>query len=408
MKKNRFLIFGINYHPELTGIGKYTSEMVNWLVSQDNDCTVVTSYPYYPYWKLQKPYKNLFFKKEIFNGGKLIVYRCPIYIPQRPSGLKRIIHDASFFLTSALVFVSLMFKKRYDYVVTVSPPFHIGLISLFYRFIKGGKVVYHIQDLQIDAAKELNMVKSDPLFKMMFYIENFIIKKADAVSSISDGMIKKIKKKVDREIIKLPNWADITNFRPLDDRANLKAHWGFDPQDYIILYSGNIGEKQGLGIIIDVAALAINNTRVKFLICGAGAYKDILLTKSKEKKLTNVAFLPLQEYGIFNRFLNMADMHLVLQKSDAGDLVMPSKLATILSVGGLVLVTAMPGTSLHEIVKNNNIGLLAVPENVQSISNTIMENINKNNDDICRRARDYAEANLSINNLMPQFLSNLP
>jgi colanic acid biosynthesis glycosyl transferase WcaI len=111
MKKKRFLIFGINYHPELTGIGKYTSEMVNWLVSHDYYCTVVTSYPYYPYWKLQKPYKNLFFKKEVFNDGKLTVYRCPIYIPHKPSGFKRIIHDASFFLTSALVFISLYLKR---------------------------------------------------------------------------------------------------------------------------------------------------------------------------------------------------------------------------------------------------------------------------------------------------------
>jgi colanic acid biosynthesis glycosyl transferase WcaI len=407
MKKKRFLIFGINYHPELTGIGKYTSEMVNWLVSQDYNCTVVTSYPYYPYWKLQKPYKNLFFKKEVFNDGKLSIYRCPIYIPQRPSGLKRIIHDASFFLTSALVFISLIFKKKYDYVITISPPFHIGLISLCYRFTKGGRMIYHIQDLQIDAAKELNMVKSDTLFKIMFYVENFIIKKADVVSSISDGMIKKIKKKVDRQVIKLPNWADTANFWPLANKKDLKAYWGFNQQDYIILYSGNLGEKQGLGIIIDLAVEAINNTRVKFVICGAGAYKDILLAKSKEKKLNNVTFLPLQEYEVFNRFLNMADMHLILQKSDAGDLVMPSKLATILSVGGLVLVTAMPGTSLYEIVENNNIGLLAVPENVQSISNAIIENINKNNDDICRRARVYAEANLSINSLMPHFLNDL-
>ena len=407
MKTKRFLIFGINYHPELTGIGKYTSEMVNWLVSQDYNCTVVTSYPYYPYWELQKPYKNLFFKKETFAGGKLTIYRCPIYIPKKPSGLKRIIHDASFFLTSALVFISLIFKKKYDYVITISPPFHIGLISLCYRFIKGSKVVYHIQDLQIDAAKELNMVKSDRLFKIMFYIENFIIKNADIVSSISDGMIKKIKKKLDREIIKLPNWADIANFKPINNRKDLKTYWGFDREDYIVLYSGNLGEKQGLGIIIDLAVEVINNARIKFVICGAGAYKDILLAKSEKKKLNNVTFLPLQEYEVFNRFLNMADMHLILQKSDAGDLVMPSKLATILSVGGLVLVTAMPGTSLYDVVKNNNIGLLAVPENVQSISNTIIENINKNNDDICQRARDYAEANLSINSLMPQFLNDL-
>ena len=32
MRKNRILIYGINYYPELTGIGRYTAEMAEWLV----------------------------------------------------------------------------------------------------------------------------------------------------------------------------------------------------------------------------------------------------------------------------------------------------------------------------------------------------------------------------------------
>lgn len=42
MSEKRFLVFGINYYPELTGIGKYTSEMVNWIVAQNYQTTVVT------------------------------------------------------------------------------------------------------------------------------------------------------------------------------------------------------------------------------------------------------------------------------------------------------------------------------------------------------------------------------
>ncbi|MEP1985733.1 MAG: colanic acid biosynthesis glycosyltransferase WcaI, partial [Maribacter dokdonensis] len=65
MKK--LLFIGYNFSPELTGIGKYSGEMMQWLAEKGHDCTVLTSYPYYPYWKIQEPYrKNRFwFKKEV-------------------------------------------------------------------------------------------------------------------------------------------------------------------------------------------------------------------------------------------------------------------------------------------------------------------------------------------------------
>ena len=88
----RVLVLGINCFPELTGIGKYTGEMVNWLAENQHHTTVVTSFPYYPYWKVQAPYSGGFYQKEVFHDGKLMVYRCPMYVPEVPSGIKRLIH----------------------------------------------------------------------------------------------------------------------------------------------------------------------------------------------------------------------------------------------------------------------------------------------------------------------------
>ncbi|STD27602.1 glycosyl transferase family protein [Enterobacter asburiae] len=44
----KILVYGINYSPELTGIGKYTGEMVEWMASQGHDVRVITAPPYYP------------------------------------------------------------------------------------------------------------------------------------------------------------------------------------------------------------------------------------------------------------------------------------------------------------------------------------------------------------------------
>src|SRR5438105_968887 len=98
--KKRILFIGHNFAPEPTGIGKYSGEMMEWLSNKGNDCTVITTYPHYPYWKIQLPYRNGWYKKETVsfpeNGGKLNIYRCPLYVPQSLTGKNRILHDFSF------------------------------------------------------------------------------------------------------------------------------------------------------------------------------------------------------------------------------------------------------------------------------------------------------------------------
>lgn len=48
----KILLYGINYSPELTGIGKYSGEMARWLAEQGHEVRVVTAPPYYPDWKV--------------------------------------------------------------------------------------------------------------------------------------------------------------------------------------------------------------------------------------------------------------------------------------------------------------------------------------------------------------------
>ena len=76
---------------------------------------------------------------------------------------------------------------------------------------------------------------------------------------------------------------------------------------------------------------------LKFIICGSGPYKKELQKMADSLNLNNVNFFPTQPFEKFNQFLNLADLHLIIQKASASDLVMPSKLTTILAVGGISL-----------------------------------------------------------------------
>lgn len=52
----KILVYGINYSPELTGIGKYTGEMVEWLAAQGHEVRVISAPPYYPQWQVGENY----------------------------------------------------------------------------------------------------------------------------------------------------------------------------------------------------------------------------------------------------------------------------------------------------------------------------------------------------------------
>jgi colanic acid biosynthesis glycosyl transferase WcaI len=407
MNKARILLLGGNYFPEPTGIGKYNGEMMEWLSEQGHDCAVITSYPYYPHWKAQEPYNKIskmYTKEEYtYEESSLKIYRCPHYIPSNPSGTKRMISDLSFFISAFFPLFTLLFKKKYDIVITVVPFFKMGLLGLLYKRVKRAKFIYHIQDLQIDAAKELQMIDSKLLFKLMFRVEKYILGKADHISSISDGMIKKIVAKCGKPVILFPNWVDTENFYPLPDQHLLKAKYNFSPDDKIILYSGAIGQKQGLENIL-LAARDINRDNVKFVICGSGPYKDVLYEKMNSMGLQNVIFLPLQPKENLNEFLNLADVHLVLQRANANDLVMPSKLTNIFAVGGLALVAASHDSSLNSIVSTHNMAIVATPENIAALTEAVRHSIDQEHTEIRKNARSFALNYLKKDKVMNRFL----
>ncbi len=397
----RILLIGGNFSPEPTGIGKYNGEMMKWLAENGYDCTVITSYPYYPEWKVQPPYdkkKNWYTKEK---EGNLTVYRCPQYVPAKPTGKTRIMLDFSFAVSAFFKLLTLLPRKKYDVVITVVPPFHLGLLAVIYKKLRGAKVFYHIQDMQIEAARDLKMISSPKLINILFKMERYIFRQADMVGSISDGMMKKIQEKAKKEIFFFPNWVDVNKFHPIEERLLLKTEYGFAATDKIVLYSGAIGEKQGLESILLAAQTLKEDTHLKFLICGSGPYKERLV--AQEMQLENVIFFPLQPFERFNHFLNMADVHLVIQKANASDLVMPSKLTTILAVGGLALITANSGTSLHDLVSTHNMGILVDAENQQALNEGILRSVNGDVREIAGNGRAYAENYLSVSRIMGRF-----
>ncbi|GAB3545421.1 WcaI family glycosyltransferase [Spirosoma fluminis] len=403
----RILIYGINYSPELTGIGKYTGEMGAWLAQQAQEVDVITTMPYYPEWEIHTSYKGKWWHTETIEGVQ--VHRCPFYVPGQVTSSKRILHEFSFVLSSLFYWLPVFLGVRYDVVICLSPPFHLGLLPVLYSTIRKVPLWCHIQDLQIDMAKELGMLKNKRFLDIMFKVEAFILKRCTVVSTISEGMVRKVaqKKVIQSECVLFPNWVDGQYVRPQPKSKSLRQELGLQKSDQVILYSGSLGEKQGLEIIIEAARSFISRPEIKFMIFGSGGGKPKLEALVREYGLNNVTFHPLQPYEKLSALLATADIHLVLQKKSASDLVLPSKLTGILAAGGCALVSAIPGTTLYDVVHKHQMGILIEPESVEALEWAIQDALSLDLSTYQRNARNYAERNLDKETTLRKFVNEL-
>lgn len=400
-------LYSIFSPPELTGVGKYNGELLEYLAAKPNSIYAVLPPPYYPELKVFDGYSAWAFSTQKINN--LTIYRCPLFIPSRMTPLSRIFHYASFSLTSLFGLCRLL-NKKIDVIIMTQPTLFCSLFALIFSRISGAKAILHIQDYEVDAMVGLNMAKQGFMVSFARYVEKWLMRKFDAVSTISFSMMEIAKGKgVDpSKLIFFPNWADVSFITPFADKSLFRQIWEFPSSDKIILYSGNIGKKQGLEVVITAAEYLREQSNIKFLIVGSGSHKETLETLVRQKNLSNVFFKPLQPWDQVPALLAAADIHLVIQKRGVADVVLPSKLTNILAAGGQALVTAEDSTELGVLnEKYPGIFHLVDPENdeafIQGLENLLSQNFTTYN----KVARKYAEENLSKTIILSRFEQDL-
>lgn len=352
----RILVITGNFSPEITGIGKYVGEMTAWMSHAGFDIRVITAPPYYPAWRVSAGYSSRRYSRERQSGA--LVYRCPLFVPRQPRGVTRMLHTISFALSTFPVALWQALLWRPNLVFVVEPPLTCAPAAILAAKVCGARAWLHVQDFEVDAAFDLGLLRNERLRRFALGTERWLMQRFDRVSSISAAMLLKLRDKgVDPERIGFfPNWVDTQLIRPLSGTNRLRAELGIDPETTVLLYSGNMGEKQGLGLIVAVAQMLAGSKDILFLFCGDGVAKR--RTMDAVAGLANVRFIPLQPLERLNELLNLADIHLLPQRAEAEDLVMPSKLSAIMASGRPVVASARPGS---DVSRAASAGGLVVP-----------------------------------------------
>lgn len=360
-------MWGINYSPELTGIAPYNVALCEFLQQQGHEVRMVTTFFYYPMWEKLPRERYTLYRKDVLESVK--VFRCWHYVPKKVSSLKRILHEGSFVFTS---FLRQLFLKRPDVFVVVSPPLLLGAACWVLSWFKRAPFVFHVQDLQPDAAAGLGLLTNRGLIGCLYRLESLAYRKAAAVGGITRGMLSAFESKMvpAAKRVYFPNGVQLPNLDRLPGRGGFRRSNGYSDDDILIVYSGNLGAKQGLEVLIE-AARFIKDSRVKFIICGEGNRRAFLEELKTSLCLANVRFFPLQPEIHYHELLVDADICVITQQKGSSNFFFPSKLLNTLAFAKAVLTVSDNSSELAQALRQGGFGKNVEPSNPGELARII-------------------------------------
>ena len=400
--KNKITIVGINFWPEDTAIGLYTYQLANFYREQGLEVNVITGFPYYPEWRINSEYRSKkTYYEESINGIK--IYRFKQYVPKKPIFFKRILHLLHFTLGS---FINLFKIKKTDVVLCVVPFIGCVLIGKFLAKLKGAKLWVHIQDFEFDAVRDSNLVdkKTDKniIFRMLFYVESKLLNSADLLSTISFSMLKKLKGKTKIKIEKklLPNWVDQNFIVP----EGHKKHLYLKSDKFKILYSGNIGEKQDWDFFIKFAKELDKEKDIQIIVVGNGSKRYWL--EEKLLDLENIWFYNPVAYSELSDLLCSADLHILFQKVNLIDTVMPSKILAMMASKRPSLITGSLKSEVAKVIIESKGGKFFETNSTKDVLNYVYElkSNKKLINNYGENSRSYIVEKFSKNQILNQFI----
>lgn len=263
-------------------------------------------------------------------------------------------------------------RQRPDLVIAIAPSLMSVPVAARAARRAGAPLWVHVQDFEVDAAFATGLIGGGvaSLAKGAHAIERRILRQADVVSTISPPMAALLAEKgvPPERIYEMRNWSNADFTGSPHGGASYRAEWGLGDR-HVALYSGNIANKQGLEVVIDAARALAGRQDISFVICGEGPNRANL--QQQAAGLDNIQFHDLQPAERMAEFLSLASVHLLPQKAEAADLVLPSKLTNMLASGRPVVATAAAGTGLHAEVEG--CGINSEPGNGAAMAEAIVQ-----------------------------------
>lgn len=297
--KKRILIHSIVFNPDGVSTAYLYGDIAASLKNSGCDVVVLTTTPHYNKVESQLCKQPMswvlwgFLKKSQFNG--IDVY----HVPQKKfkSTILRLIGFVYWHLVS---FITALFIKKVDVILSPSPPLTIGLMNVWLGKFKGAKVIYNVQEVYPDILGK----KSGVVYSILSRMERYIYDKSAGVTTIDSVFYNTIRPRF-KDASKLhviPNFVDTDIYKPTASTSHLDKSLFISNNHLKLLYAGNIGIAQEWDTLIEVAKRTKNHP-IDYYVIGEGAMRNYVADKIMENNLENVHLLPYQPRELMRKLL---------------------------------------------------------------------------------------------------------
>ena len=398
------LVLSINYSPEATGFAPHTAALCEHLAATGHRVSVVTGFPFAPYWRRLPEYRRKFSQRESLKGVE--VARVTHFIPRRAGQFfQRLLMEGTFCLTAALTLLTSS-REHLDVVVYVGAQPSIAMLARLISTLKRVPYLVKITDLAAQAAVDVGIIKSGPLRNILEKFEFVAYRRAAGASVLCRGFQDVLVNKgyPANRIRVIYNSEDLKLIRPVDSGGAFRQKHGIAPDAFVVLYSGSFGIKQGMGNIVEAARLVRKtDPSLKWLLVGDGELRPLVEKLIVDDDLQQqVILLPLQEEAEMSSMFSAADVLLLNQLTEVKDSVIPGKLLTYMAAGRPVVAAINSTSQAAAMIREAEGGMLVTPEDPVALAEAVKQLADDRNKlaPMGRRNRLYAEQHFDRTRIM--------
>jgi colanic acid biosynthesis glycosyl transferase WcaI len=392
------LILSLNYAPEPTGFAPHTTALAEHLVTAGHQVTVVTGFPFAPRWARWSEFRGELVRHETVNGVQLV--RITHFIPRKPGrALQRMLMEGSFAAAAGLSILLTRIRtiRRYDLVIYVGAQPVIAWLARIIAAVWRVPYIVKITDLAAQAAIDVGIVGDGTLATALKRFEFSGYRRASAAIVLCDAF--KTALNADGfpldSIHIIRDSVDLKAFTATNDRTAFRERHQIGQDEFVVLYSGSLGLKQGLLDVVEAAKLlAAVHPDVRWVIVGEGEMRDAVAARIASAGIGNrVILLPLQPEVSLGEMFAAADLLLLSQLKSVKDTVIPSKLMMYMAAGRPTLAAVNASSQAAEMIRDCGGGGVIAAEDPHALMNAVLDLRHRpsDRDVMARRAREYAE-----------------
>lgn len=316
------LVLSFYYQPDLSAGSFRTTALVESLLDKlpdDAHIDVVTTLPNrYKSFSSEAPEYEQHTRHEIFR----------IKLPSHQSGL---LDQSKAFYQFLKETRKLVSQRQYDLVYATSSRLMTAVLGAWIASRKGAHLYLDIRDIFVDTINDVFSRKLTFFVKPVFsLLEYFAFSRADKINLVSEGFKEYfLKRYADKRFSFFTNGID----KEFIDVPECKTQKSDGAEPVKVLYAGNMGEGQGLHMIIPALAKKMQD-KVQFILIGDGGRKVALQSALDKYQCTNVELRPpVGREELIQEYCHADILFLHLNDYNAFRKVLPSKLFEYAALG---------------------------------------------------------------------------